>query len=349
MSQSSEQSFGELNKKWLITGITGQDGSILANYLLELGYKYIYGVIRRCSTFNTKNIDSIFDKLTLFHGDLTDSYSIRKIIFDCKPDYIVNFAAQSHVKVSHCLEQYTFNTNTLGILYILQTVKDLGLSTKIYQASTSEMYGNMTDGKLLLNENTVMKPVSIYGISKLAAQQICDMYRDAYGMFIVSSILFNHESSKRGYTFVTQKIIKYIANYVNKKTTKPLELGNLNAKRDWGSAYDYVKSIYLMLQQEKPTNYVIATGKTHSVKEFIEIAFNLVGITIVWSGEKEDEIGTCKETNKILIKVNPKYYRDIDIDCLIGDSCKAQKELNWSNSTSFNELIQEMLAEALKN
>lgn len=339
----------ELDKKWLITGITGQDGSIMANYLLNLGYKHIYGIIRRCSTFNTKNIDSIFNKLTLFHGDLTDSYSIRKVISDCKPDYIVNFAAQSHVKVSHLLEEYTFNTNTLGILYILQIVRDLNLPTKIYHASTSEMYGNTTDGGVVLNENSLMKPVSIYGISKLAAQQICDMYRDAYGMFVVSSILFNHESSKRGHTFVTQKIINYVSEYSKLRVKAPLELGNLNAKRDWGSAHDYVRSIYLMLMKDTPKNYVIATGETHSVKEFIEVAFQLIGVHIEWCGTGLDEVGIDKDNGQTMVKVNPKYYRDIDINCLIGDSTMAKNELGWTSTTSFYQLVQEMLKESLKN
>lgn len=339
----------DINKKWLITGITGQDGSWFADYLIELGYKNIYGIIRRSSTFNTQNIDHIFNKLKLYHGDLTDHMNIFNIISEIKPDYIVNFAAQSHVKVSHNLENYTFQVNTLGILNILQSVKSLNLETKckIYHASTSEMYGNQTDGTDLLNEESPMNPVSIYAISKLAAQQICNLYKNAYNMFIVSSVLFNHESSRRGHTFVTQKIVDYVGKlYNNVKNLKPLELGNLNARRDWGDATDYVKAIYLMLMQDKPNNYVIATGETHSVREFVELAFKEINIDIIWNGSGINEIG-MDSNNNILIKINPKYYRDIDIECLIGDASKANVDLNWKPVISFSNLIKSMVKHAI--
>lgn len=341
----------ELNKKWLITGITGQDGSWFADYLIELGYINIYGIIRRTSTFNTQNIDHIFNKLKLYHGDLTDHMNIFNIISEIKPDYIVNFAAQSHVKVSHNLENYTFQVNTLGILNILQSIKTLNLETKckIYHASTSEMYGNQTDGEDLLNEESPMNPVSIYAISKLAAQQICNLYKNAYNMFIVSSVLFNHESSRRGHTFVTQKIVDYIGKFYNNvKNLKPLELGNLNAKRDWGDATDYIKAIYLMLMQDIPNNYVIATGETHSVREFVELAFKEINIDIIWKGDGINEIG-MDSNNNILIKINPKYYRDIDIECLIGDASKARKDLNWKPAISFPNLIKIMVKHAILN
>lgn len=341
----------DINKKWLITGITGQDGSWFADYLIELGYINIYGIIRRSSTFNTQNIDHIFNKLKLYHGDLTDHMNIFNIISEIKPDYIVNFAAQSHVKVSHNLENYTFQVNTLGILNILQSIKSLNLETKckIYHASTSEMYGNQTDGKDLLNEESPMNPVSIYAISKLAAQQICNLYKNAYNMFIVSSVLFNHESSRRGHTFVTQKIVDYIGKFYNNvKNLKPLELGNLNAKRDWGDATDYIKAIYLMLMQDIPNNYVIATGETHSVREFVELAFKEINIDIIWRGEGINEIG-MDSNNNILIKINPKYYRDIDIECLIGDASKARKDLNWKPAISFPNLIKVMVKHAILN
>lgn len=341
----------DINKKWLITGITGQDGSWFADYLIELGYINIYGIIRRSSTFNTQNIDHIFNKLKLYHGDLTDHMNIFNIISEVKPDYIVNFAAQSHVKVSHSLENYTFQVNTLGILNILQSIKSLNLETKckIYHASTSEMYGNQTDGKSLLNEDSPMNPVSIYAISKLAAQQVCNLYKDAYNMFIVSSVLFNHESSRRGHTFVTQKIVDYVGKLYNKvKDLKPLELGNLNAKRDWGDATDYVKAIYLMLMQDKPNNYVIATGETHSVREFVELAFKEINIDIIWNGSGINEIG-MDSNNNILIKINPKYYRDIDIECLIGDASKANIDLNWKPVISFSNLIKSMVKHAILN
>lgn len=339
----------ELDKVWLITGICGQDGSWFADILLEKGYKNIHGIMRRSASFNTKNIEHIFDKLKLHYGDLTDHSNIYRIISKVRPDYIVNLAAQSHVKVSHDIENYTFNTNTLGILNILQSVRSLNLNTKIYHASTSEMYGNSTDGKVLLNEESPMHPVSIYGISKLAAHQICNMYRDAYGMFIVSSILFNHEGSRRGHTFVTQKIAKYVAKYYKDKTIKPLQIGNINAMRDWGDSKDFMYSVYLMLVNEKPDNYVIATGETHTVREFIEEAFREIGISICWKGENIDEVGFNKETGEVLVEVNPKYFRDIEIDCLIGDATKAKEKLGWEPSVTFKQLVKYMVKEAIKN
>lgn len=337
----------ECNKVWLITGICGQDGSWFADYVLSLGYTKIHGIMRRSSTFNTQNIDHIFDKLTLHHGDLTDAMNIRHIIDKVKPNYIVNFAAQSHVKVSHDIENYTIQVNTVGILNILQSVRSLGMerTCKIYHASTSEMYGNQTDGDYKLNENSEMKPVSIYGISKKAAQEICNMYRDAYNMFIVSSILFNHEGSRRGRTFVTQKIANYVGRYHNAQLPiQPLELGNLNARRDWGDAKDYMRAIYMMLMANGPQNYVIATGETHSVREFVELSFKEIGKTIKWCGDGVSEIGVDADNeSEILIKVNPRYYRDIDIECLIGDASKAKRELGWEPSVSFPELVSHMV------
>lgn len=324
----------------LITGITGMDGSLLAELLLEKGYE-VHGIIRRCSTFNTKNIDHIFNKLKLYHGDITDTSNIFHLINKIKPDEIYNLAAQSHVKVSNELENYTFQVNTIGVLNILQAVKELNLNSKVYQASTSEMYGNMTDGTTMLSEKSVMNPVSIYGISKKASQEICDMYRSAFGMFIVSGILFNHECERRGGTFVTQKIVQYVVDYSLNETKEPLQLGNLNARRDWGYARDYVKAIWLMLQQNKPENYVIATGETHSVREFVELAFKEIGVTITWEGEGLSEIG--KNGNNIVIVINPKYYRDIDIECLIGNPEKAKSELKWKPTLTFPELVKMMV------
>jgi GDPmannose 4,6-dehydratase len=343
----------ELDKVWLITGICGQDGSLFADYLLNLGYTNIHGIMRRSATFNTQNIDHIFDKLNLYYGDLTDAMNIHNIISKVKPDYIVNFAAQSHVKVSHDLENYTFQTNTLGVLNILQSVRSVGLekTCRIYHASTSEMYGNQTDGDVLLNENSTMQPVSIYGISKKAAQEICNMYRDAYGMFIVSSVLFNHEGPRRGRTFVTQKIAYYVAKYKKSMqknlSVEPLQLGNLNARRDWGSAQDYMEAVYLMLVSKYPQNYVISTGETHSVREFVELAFKEIGIEVEWNGSGVNEVGTNKETGEIIVKVNSRYYRDIDIECLIGDFSKARIELGWEPRTSFKELVKDMVRSAM--
>ena len=348
-----ELSKEELNKTWLVTGICGQDGSWFVDYLLELGYKNIHGIMRRSATFNTQNIDHIFDKLKLYYGDLTDAMNIHNIISKVKPHYIVNFAAQSHVKVSHYLENYTFQVNTLGVLNILQSVRSLGLerTCKIYNASTSEMYGNQTDGQELLNEESPMKPVSIYGISKKAAQEICNIYRDGYNMFIVSSVLFNHESARRGHTFVTQKISDYVAKYykykIENKSVVPLQLGNLNARRDWGDAKLYVRAVHLMMMQEKPQNYVIATGETYSVRDFVELAFKTIGIEVEWIGEGINEVGIDKNSRNILVQVNAKYYRDIDIECLIGDASKAKRELGWEYNLKFEELVKEMVNYAI--
>lgn len=338
----------ELNKTWLVTGACGQDASYFFDLLLEKGYTNIHGTMRRAATFNTQNIDHIFDKIQLHYADLTDAMNIYNIISKVSPDYIVNFAAQSHVKVSHDLENYTFQTNTVGVLNILQSVRSLGMEKKckIYQASTSEIFGNITDGSFKLNEESPQNPCSVYAISKYAAQQLCNMYRDAYGMFVVNSLLFNHEGPRRGHTFVTQKIADYVAKYVVSEDLRPLQLGNLNARRDWGSAKLYMEMVYLMLQQDKPENFVIATGETHSVREFVELAFSEIGIEVEWQGEGVNEIGVKKGTNEILVQVNQKYYRDIDIECLIGDASKAKQILGWSYDLKFKDLVKEMVLSA---
>ena len=359
----------ELNKVWLVTGSCGMDSSHIFDLLLEKGYTNIHGTMRRSATFNTQNIDHIFDKLQLHYADLTDPMNIHNIITKVKPNYIVHMAAMSHVKISHDLENYTFQTNTLGTLSILQSVRSLGLSDtcKIYFANTSECYGNTTDGSKMLDENTPFAPVSLYAISKVAASNICNMYRDAYSMFIVSSVLFNHEGPRRGAIFVTQKIANYVGKYhksgcgslsgklANNNLEKigPLQLGNLNSRRDWGSAKIYMQAVWLMLQQETPQNYVLATGETHSVREFVELAFKEIGIEIIWRSTGVDEVGIKKGTEDdsephIIVKVNPKYYRDIDIECLIGDASKARKELGWTYDLSFNDLVKEMVESAIK-
>jgi len=366
------------NKKIaLITGICGQDSSHLADLLLEKGY-IVHGIMRRSATFNTENIDHIFDKLHLHYGDLTDPMNIHNIIAKVRPCEIYHMGAQSHVKVSHELENYTFQTNTLGTLSILQSVRSLGLekTCKIYFANTSECYGNTTDGSKMLDENTPFSPVSLYAISKVAASNICNMYRDAYGMFVVSSVLFNHEGPRRGHTFVTQKIADYVAKY-NKNMTRggcgslsgklvnksrknnslqkigQLQLGNLNARRDWGSAKIYMEAVFKMLQQEHPENFLLATGETNSVREFVELAFKEINIEFVWRGTGVDEIGIKKGTEDdpephIIVKVNPKYYRDIDIECLIGDASKAKRILGWSYDLSLQELVSEMVTASIE-
>jgi GDPmannose 4,6-dehydratase len=340
----------ELDKVWLVTGVCGQDGSTFCEMLLEKGYKNVHGTMRRSASFNTQNIDHIFHKLKLHYADLTDAMNIHNIIARVRPHYIVNFAAQSHVKVSHDLENYTFQTNTLGVLNILQSVRTLGLekTTKIYQASTSEEYGNVTDGSFFLNEESLKVPVSVYGISKLAAENLCNMYRDAYGMFVVCSTLFNHEGPRRGGTFVTQKIANHVARYHLREEHCVLELGNLNARRDWGYTPDYCKAIYAMLMQETPQNYVIATGETHSVREFVELAFKEVGVKVKWVGSGVHELGIDADEGHTLVCVNPKYYRDIDIECLIGDASKAHRELNWTPSTTFQDLVKIMVKASIE-
>lgn len=349
-----ELSKEELNKTWLLTGACGQDSSHFFDLLLEKGYTNIHGTMRRAATFNTQNIDHIFDKIQLHYADLTDSMNIHNIISKVRPNYIVNFAAQSHVKVSHDLENYTFQTNTLGVLSILQSVRSLGMekTCKIYSASTSEIFGNITDGSFKLNEDSPQNPCSVYAISKYAAQQLCNMYRDAYGMFVVNSLLFNHEGPRRGRTFVTKKITDYVGKYYKNNSIKPLELGNLNAMRDWSHAKDMCYGIFLMLQQEKPKNYVLSNDTTHSVREFVELAFKEIGVEIVWKGDGVDEVGIKKGTEndlepQIIIKVNPKYYRDIDIECLIGDSSRARNELKWCPKYSFEDLVKEMVQSSL--
>jgi GDPmannose 4,6-dehydratase len=342
----------ENQKVALITGITGQSGSFLAELLLEKGY-IVHGIIRRSATFNTQNIEHIFDKLHLHHGDITDTMNVFNIISKVRPCEIYNLCAMSHVKVSHELENYTFQTNTMGVLTILQSVRSLGMekTCKIYSASTSEIFGNITDGSFKLNEDSPQNPCSVYAISKYAAQQLCNMYRDAYGMFVVNSLLFNHESPRRGGTFVTKKITNYVGKYYKNNSIKPLELGNLNAMRDWSHAKDMCYGIWLMLQQEKPKNYVLSNDTTHSVREFVELAFKEIDVEIVWKGDGVDEVGIKKGTENdlephIIVKVNPKYYRDIDIECLIGDSSRARNELKWLPKYSFEDLVKEMVQSA---
>lgn len=334
-------------KVWLIIGACGQDGSHFLDILIEKGYNLdsIHGTMRRSSSFNTSRIDHIFDKIHMHYIDITDATNVFNVISLVKPDYIVNFAAQSHVQVSAELSNYTLQVNTIGVLNILQAVKGLELNSKIYQASTSEMYGNaISDANHVsfLNENTKQNPVSVYGVSKVAAEHLCNIYRDAFGMFVVNSILFNHTGPRRGGTFVTQKIANFVKKYA-KQRTGVLELGNINAKRDWGYAKDYCEAIYLMLQQSTPDNFVIASGETHSVREFVELAFKLIGVEIRWQGSGLDEIGVDLNTGNIIVRVNEKYYRDIDIECLLGDYSKAKRILGWTPKTSFDDIVKLMV------
>lgn len=339
-----------MQKTALIFGINGMDGSHLSDLLLTKNY-IIHGTIRRSSTIITDRINHIFDKLHIHYCDLTDAINTMNVILKVKPDEIYNFAAQSHVKVSAEMENYTFQTNTVGVLNILQSVRMLEKPCKIYHASTSEMYGNCSDGSIKLNEDSLMTPVSIYGISKLASYNLCNMYRDAYNMFIVSSILFNHESERRGHTFVTQKIARHVGKYFNNilknVETKPLQLGNLNARRDWGESRDYIYAIYLMMQQDLPQNFVIATGETHSIREFLILAYKEIGIEIESIGEGLDEKYINKETGEILVVINPRYYRDLEINTLIGDPSKAKEVLKWEPTVTFPNLVKNMVRSAI--
>jgi len=333
-----------MKKVALITGINGQDGSFLAELLLEKGYD-VHGMIRRSSNFNTSRIDGIFSQLTLHYGDVSDMGNVMAIISKICPDEIYNMAAMSHVKVSFELENYTFQVNTMGILNILESIRILSREkqVKVYQASTSEMYGN-TCGDGRLNEESEMRPVSPYGISKLAAHHLCNYYRNAYDMFVVSSILLNHESERRGPTFVTKKIVDYVGKYHLKQTTEPLQLGNLDSKRDWGYAGDYVYGIWLMMQHHSPDDYVLATEETHSVREFVELAFKEIGIEIEW----EYQYGRNKKTGDIIVQVNERYYRPIDIQTLIGDATKAKKVLGWRSLMTFPNLVKRMVQDSIK-
>ena len=313
-----------MKKTAFITGITGQDGSYLAEFLLEKGYE-VYGLFRRGSTNTTQRIADLMqekakedEKLHLVYGDMTDSMNLVRLIMEIKPDEIYNLAAQSHVAVSFEEPEYTANADGMGVLRILEAVRIAGLekTTRIYQASTSELYGKVAE--IPQKETTPFHPRSPYGVAKLYGYWITKHYREAYGMYAVNGILFNHESERRGETFVTRKITLAVGNIVNGKQEK-LYLGNLNAKRDWGYAKDYVECMWLMLQQEKPEDFVIATGETRTVREFVEKAFEVAGINICWTGEGVNEKGVDGATGKVLVEVSPEFFRPAEVDLLLGD------------------------------
>ena len=338
-------------KTALITGVTGQDGSYLTDFLIKKGYKII-GVKRRSSSFNTKRIDHIYNDLKQaknfipYYGDLTDSSNILRIIQSTQPDEIYNLGAQSHVHTSFEIPEYSANADALGTLRILEAIRVLKLQkkTKFYQASTSEIFGNTT---IPQNEKTPFRPRSPYAISKLYAYWTTVNYREAYGIFAVNGILFNHEGPRRGETFVSRKITRAVSEIYRKKRNF-FTLGNLNTKRDWGSAKDYVESMWLMLKKKEPSDYVIATGKSHSVKNFVEEAFKFVNIKISWKGKGLNEVGYDRKTGKILVKVDPVYFRPTDVDVLRGDASKAKRELKWKPKTSSKDLIKEMMISDLK-
>tara|TARA_A100001015_G_scaffold293795_1_gene370846 strand:- start:5158 stop:6192 length:1035 start_codon:yes stop_codon:yes gene_type:complete len=333
-------------KKALITGITGQDGSYLAEFLLNKGY-LVHGIKRRTSLINTDRIDHLYEdaqlknrKFILHHGDLTDATSLIRIIQQVEPDEIYNLAAQSHVAVSFEEPEYTANSDALGALRILEAIRILMISKKVkfYQASTSELYGVTKESPQ--NEETPFYPRSPYGVAKLYAYWITKNYREAYGMYACNGILFNHESPVRGETFVTRKITKALTR-IKLGLQKELYLGNLNSLRDWGHAKDYVEAQWLMLQQEKPEDYVIASGKQYSVRDFINLSCKFLDLEIVWKGNGLNEIGTIE--GKDVIKIDPRYFRPTEVETLLGDPSKAKSKLNWSPKISFEELVKEMI------
>ena len=331
-------------KTALITGITGQDGSYLAELLLEKNYK-VHGLIRRNSTSDgTDRINHLLKlpTITLHYGDMTDFACLAQLIKDIQPDEIYNLAAQSHVKVSFSNALYTADANGLGTLRILEAIKLLGLekTTRFYQAATSEMFGEVQS--IPQREDTPFYPRSPYGVAKLYAHWITKNYREAYGIFACSGILFNHESPRRGETFVTRKITKTLAEIRNGKRILPLELGNLDAKRDWGHAKDYVEAMWLMLQQEEPEDFVIATGQQHTVREFVDAAFDYMGYSIEWVGEGLKEVAKDYGTGEVLVKIIPEFYRPAEVDSLVGDCTKAKETLGWKHNYSFTQLVEEM-------
>jgi len=338
----------ENQKVALITGITGQDGSYLAEFLLKKGY-IVHGIIRRSSSFNTGRLEYLYEDphvtkrhLVLHYGDLTDSTNLTSILSKVQPDEIYNLGAQSHVKVSFDMAEYTADVDALGTLRILDAVLSTGLTKKIkfYQASTSELYGGIY--REPQNEKTPFYPRSPYAVAKQFAYWITVNYREAYGLHASNGILFNHESPRRGPTFVTRKITRAVAR-IKAGKQKELFLGNLHSKRDWGHARDYVKAMWLMLQQEKPDDYVIATGETHSVKEFVEKAFAVVNITVKWEGEGVNEVGINSDTKEVIVRVDERYFRPTEVDFLLGDPTKAKKQLGWVLETSFDQLVKEMV------
>ena len=345
-----------MSKKALITGITGQDGSYLAEFLLEKGYE-VHGIIRRASNFNTQRIDHLYKdihnkdiKMFLHYGDMTDSSNLNRILEKVQPDEIYNLAAQSHVKVSFEVPEYTAEVDGIGVLRFLDAIKESGLKTKFYQASSSELYGKVQE--IPQTEKTPFYPRSPYGVAKLYAYWIIKNYREAYNIFACNGILFNHESPRRGETFVTRKITRAAAK-IKAGLQDKLYLGNLNAKRDWGYAPEYCEGMWLMLQQDKPEDFVMATGETHTVREFCEHAFKELDIELEWNGKGVKEKGIVKSLTStfastltvgdVIAEVDPGYYRPTEVDILIGDATKAKEKLGWQPKVKFEELVRIMV------
>ena len=336
-----------MGKVAIVSGITGQDGSYLAELLIEKGYKVI-GLIRRSSSFNTGRIEHLYDRrsengLVLEYADLADSSCLMHIIAKYKPDEVYNLGAQSHVKVSFELSEYTADVDALGTLRFLNAIRACGLTDtcRFYQASTSELYGLVQETPQ--SETTPFYPRSPYAVAKQFAYWMCVNYREAYGMYAVNGILFNHESPRRGHTFVTRKITQAVARIAISKNTAPLCLGNIDAKRDWGHARDYVEGMWRMLQQPIPMDFVLATGSTHTVREFVERAFLEVGLKITWRGEGVDEVGIDQD-GRILIRIDERYFRPTEVELLLGNPTKAHAYMNWSATITLPELVKEMVA-----
>jgi GDPmannose 4,6-dehydratase len=334
-------------KKALITGITGQDGSYLAEILLEKGYE-VHGIIRRSSTFNRERIDHLYiknealmrKKFFLHYGDVTDTSNLNRLLEKTEPDEIYNLAAQSHVKVSFDIPEYTAQVDAVGTLRFLDAIRETGVKTKFYQASTSELFGKAQ--AVPQNETTPFYPRSPYGVAKLYGYWIVVNYREAYNLFACNGILFNHESPRRGEAFVTRKITIAAAR-IKLGHQSMLEVGNLNAKRDWGYAPEYCDAMWRMLQQDAPEDYVIATGQTHTVREFAETAFQELDMPIEWKGTGADEKGIVRSTGKVVVQVDPRYYRPTEVDLLIGDASKAKQKLGWQSKTTFADLVKLMV------
>lgn len=329
-------------KKAFITGITGQDGSYLAEFLLKKGYD-VYATIRRSSSFSTQRIENIFShsNLHLYYGDLSDSSNLHRLLKSIEPDEIYNLGAQSHVMTSFEVPEYTTEVDALGTIRILDAIRDVGISTKFYQASTSEMFGGVP-GTEPQNETTMFTPRSPYAAAKLYAYWVTVNYREAYGLYGCNGILFNHESPRRGGNFISKKITVAATNIIAGKQDK-LVIGNLDAERDWGYAGDYVESMWLMMQQEKPDDYVVATGESHTVRELITLAFGEVGMNVEWRGKGLSEVGIDAATGKVVVEVDRKYIRPAEVEILLGDISKAKRTLRWSPRVRFAELIKGMV------
>ncbi len=338
-------------KKALITGITGQDGSYLTELLLDKGYE-VHGIVRRSSSFNTDRIDHLYKdrhetgvKMFLHYGDLTDSSNLNRIVEKIHPDEIYNLGAQSHVQVSFEVPEYTAEVDALGTLRLLDAIRETGVNCRFYQASTSELYGKVQE--VPQTETTPFYPRSPYAVAKQYGYWIVKNYRESYGLHASNGILFNHESPRRGETFVTRKITMAVAR-ISRGQQKCLYMGNINALRDWGYAPDYVQMMWMMLQQDQPDDYVVATGEMHTVREFIEKAFEHVGIDIEWKGEGTDEVGENKATGDIIVRIDPRYYRPAEVEQLLGDPAKARKKLGWEPKVKFEELVKIMTEGDLK-